>query len=117
MKHTNTLCEQDSRQFNDPHLSRLPLQSKCNIKLDSATNHSGTQSTNLSIDDNSMVERLEAVLSYFCLGTVRHIERIGGINTNYAITTDSGEFVLKFLFHHPLEIFKKELVYLNRLRE
>ncbi len=69
-------------------------------------------------DDRLLLNQLEAISSYFALGSVREQQRVGGhANENYLVTTELGEFVFKLLLNHPLRDFQQELVYLQRLEE
>src|ERR1700738_2683578 len=69
-------------------------------------------------DDRLLLNQLEAISSYFALGSVREQQRVGGhANENYLVTTELGEFVFKLLLNHPLRVFQQELIYLQRLEE
>ena len=62
--------------------------------------------------------KLDAISSYFGLGSVLSQQRVGGhANENYLVKTELGEFVFKLLLNHPLEDFQQELTYLQLLEK
>jgi len=62
--------------------------------------------------------QLEAISSYFGLGSVLSQQRIGGhANENYLVTTEAGEFIFKRILNYPLDVLQQEMIYLQRLKE
>src|SRR2546421_3677440 len=101
----------------DPHFRRLLIRPKKGLSLREIIHLGDMQAFGLLIDDNSMLKRLDPISNYFGLGTVKQAKRIGGVNKNYAVITDKGEFVFKILVYRSLEVFEKELIYLKRIEE
>jgi Ser/Thr protein kinase RdoA (MazF antagonist) len=65
-----------------------------------------------------LLKQLEAISSYFGLGTVLSQQRAGrNANENYLVTTELGMFVFKLLLNHPLEDLQQEIIYLQRLKK
>jgi Ser/Thr protein kinase RdoA (MazF antagonist) len=49
------------------------------------------------------------------LGTIQSAARVGGTNDNFAVTTDRGEFIVKFIVNATVEDFARGLPFLDRL--
>lgn len=62
-------------------------------------------------------EELHAIASFFHIGRLLEARWAGGYsNKNYVVTTDAGEFLVKFLFNQRVDICK-EIVYTTYLKQ
>src|SRR5438876_1109115 len=74
-------------------------------------------SMNWSLDDEALQKQLMAVAHYFELGSLLSSHRAGGYaNTTYFVTTNKGEYVIKWLLPAKLEKLQQEWLYLQRLQ-
>jgi Ser/Thr protein kinase RdoA (MazF antagonist) len=73
-------------------------------------------SMNWSLDDEALQKKLVAVAHYFELGSLLSSRRAGGYaNTTYFVTTNKGEYVVKWLLPAKFEKLQQEWLYLQRL--
>ena len=73
---------------------------------------------NWSLDDEVLQKKLVAVARYFEFGSLLSSRRAGGYaNTTYFVTTDKGEYVIKWFLPAKLEKLQQELLYLQRLKQ
>jgi Ser/Thr protein kinase RdoA (MazF antagonist) len=77
----------------------------------------GEMNMNWSLDDEALQKKLVTVAHYFDLGSLLSSRRAGGYaNTTYFVTTNKGEYVVKWLLPAKLEKLQQEWLYLQRLK-
>lgn len=68
--------------------------------------------------DKTRRKLLESISSFFNLGIVASYNQTGGYAShNYFVTTSSGEYVFKIILGRSLADLKKEVIYLERLKQ
>ena len=68
-------------------------------------------------EDKALQKKLAAIAHYFELGSLLSSRRAGGYaNTTYFVTTDKGEYVIKWFLPAKLEKLQQELLYLQWLK-